>query len=303
MWFKNLLIYRFTQPFSLNAEELDSLLAQHTFTPCGSQDSAKLGWVPPIGGDSENLVHANTDNVIVCLQRQEKVLPAAVVNEFLAERVQDIKENEERGVGRKERFELKDQIIFELLPRAFSRTKKLYAYIDRQQGLLVIDTTSYTRAEELMNALREAVGSLPLLPIKARNIAEHSMTNWLQSGQTPENFTIGGECELRDKSDDSAVIRCKNQDLSAREITSHLDSGMYVNKLELNWNGGIECVVDSKLAIKKLKFDDLITDKASDVETESSAEQFDVDFAIMTGEFAKFIPVLISCFGGFETEQ
>ena len=302
MWFKNLLIYRFTKPFDLSTEELDALLTEHTFAPCGSQDKARSGWVSPLGPESECLAHANAKNIMVCLQRQEKVLPAAVVNEFLAERIDDIKEKEERNVGRKERQELKDQVYFELLPRAFSRSQKLYAYIDRQQGLLIVNTTSYNRAEELINALREAVGSLPLLPLKPINIAEDSMTHWVQKGTPPENFTIGGECELRDQSDESAVIRCKNQDLTSREIKNHLDSSMYVSKLELNWNGGIECVIDGKFAIKRLKFDDLITDRAADVEAESSAEQFDVDFAIMSGEFARFIPALLNCFGGVDTE-
>ena len=302
MWFKNLLIYRFTKPFDTTAEQLDELLSAHTFAPCGSQDKVKLGWVPPVGDSGAPLVHATAGNMMMCLQRQEKVLPASVVNEFLADKVAEIKEQEERSVGRKERQELKDQIIFELLPRAFARTQKLFAYIDPKQGLLIINTTSYTRAEDLMNALREAVGSLPLLPLKAKNQAEHSMTNWLQTATPPENFTIGGECELRDKSDDSAVIRCKNQDLSAPEIKNHLDSGMYVSRLEMNWNGGIECVVDSKLAVKRLKLGDLITDKVDEVDTESAAEQFDVDFAIMGGEFARFIPQLLACFGGIESE-
>lgn len=302
MWFKNLLVYRFTKPFALNADELDSLLCNRTFSPCGSQDLATLGWVPPIGLPDAPLVHASSGCLMVCLQRQEKVLPAAVVNEVLAEKVEEIKESEGRSVGRKERQELKDQIVFELLPRAFSRTRKLFAYINPAQELLVINAASPGRADELISVLRETVGSVPVIPFRARNTAQHTMTHWLQSGTRPEGFTIGGECELRDKSDESAAIRCKNQDLQAPEIKSHLDSGMFVNKLELAWDDGIECLVDSNLAVKRLRFGDLIMDKAGDVNAESAAEQFDVDFTIMTGEFARFIPALVDAFGGIETE-
>lgn len=302
MWFKNLLVYRFTKPFSLSADELDSLLSQKPFLPCGSQDMATLGWVPPVGTADAPLVHAAEGRLMICLQRQEKVLPASVVNEVLAEKVEEIKESEDRSVGRKERQELKDQIIFELLPRAFSRTKKLFAYLDPAQELLIVNAASATRADELISVLRETVGSIPVIPFRARNTTQHTMTHWLQSGTQPEGFTIGGECELRDKSDESAVIRCKNQDLQAPEIKSHLDSGMFVSKLELAWEGGIECLIDSELAVKRLRFGDLITDKLNDVNTESAAEQFDVDFTIMSGELARFIPALANAFGGVEIE-
>ena len=300
MWFKNLLMYRFTKPFTLSAEQLGELLQGRELMPCSSQDKARHGWVPPVGVEGAPLVHGASGRMMVCLQRQEKLLPAAVINEVLAERVDEIRDAEDRRVGRKERQELKDQIVFELLPRAFARTNKLFAYVDPDQQLLVVNSASYTRAEELISALRESVGSLPLIPVKPANTAEQAMTHWLKSGTNPKDLSLGGECELRDNSDESAVIRCKNQDLRSAEIRSHLDAGMFVNRLELAWDGGIECVVDAKLAVKRLRFGDLITEKADEVDAESAAEQFDVDFAIMTGEFSRFIPALMACFGGME---
>ncbi len=302
MWFKNLLVYRFTKPFEHKADELDELLAQKPFAPCGSQDMATRGWVAPVGQPDAPLVHAASGCMMVCLQRQDRVLPGAVVNEFLAERVQEIREREDRAVGRKERQELKDQIIFELLPRAFTRTGKLFAYIDPVQNLLIVNSGSANRAEELISTLRDTIGSVPVIPLKARNTTQHTMTQWLQSGHSPEGFVVGGECELRDKSDQTAVIRCKNQDLHAQEIKNHIESGMFVNRIELAWNGGIECIVDENLAVKRLRFGDLIMDKAGEVNAESAAEQFDVDFTIMAGEFAKFIPALVACFGGIEED-
>jgi len=298
MWFKNLLIYSFTKPFTLSPDELDLLLANKTFAPCGSQDLSTRGWVAPIGLDDAPLVHAANGCLMLCLQRQDKVLPAAVVNDFLAEKVAEIKEREDRQVGRKERQEIKDQVVFELLPRAFSRSGRLFAYIDPAKGLLVVNSSSHNRAEELINYLRETIGSLPLIPLKAKNVAQHSMTHWLKSESAPEGFTIGGECELRDNADESAVIRCKNQNLHSQEIRNHIESGMFASRLELAWEGGIECVVDDQLSVKRLKFTDLIMDRIKDVETETAAEQFDVDFTLMTGEFARFIPALVAAFGG-----
>ena len=137
-----------------------------------------------------------------------------------------------------------------------------------------------------------------MLPLETRDPIPATLTHWLRDGAAPAGFALGGECELRDSADDSAVIRCKNQDLGSEEIRSHLDAGMYVSKLTLAWSGDIAFMVDDKLAVKRLKFGDLINDRLGEVNAESAAEQFDVDFAIMTGEFAAFVPALLAALGG-----
>lgn len=300
MWFKNLLIYRFTQPFTHSAEYLEELLSHKPFTGCGSQDMVRMGWTAPLGEEGAPLVHAGNGCIMLCLKRQEKVLPAAVVNEFLQERIDEIKEQEDRHVGRKEKAELKDQIIFELLPRAFTRNRKVFAYMDTRQQLLIINSGSAKQAEEFISTLRDTIDSLPVIPLKPHNDIPHSLTRWISESHCPPPFSMGGECELQDRSDTAAVLKCKNLDLQSQEIKSHVESGMMARKLELIWDGGIEFVLDENLAIKRLRFDDLITDKLSETHIESAADQFDADFALMTAEFQNFIPALMEAFGGID---
>ena len=78
---------------------------------------------------------------------------------------------------------------------------------------------------------------------------------------------------------------------------------MYVSKLGLSWNGGIEFVVDDELAIKRLSFGDLIQEKANQVDAVEAAEQFDVDFAIMTLELSALISSVTEAFGGENQED
>jgi recombination associated protein RdgC len=49
MWFKNLAIYRFTEPFTLSPETLEQKLLQQPFTPCGGHDEFSFGWTSPLG--------------------------------------------------------------------------------------------------------------------------------------------------------------------------------------------------------------------------------------------------------------
>ena len=298
MWFKNLYCYRFTKPFDLSAEALAEHLGALPFSPCGNQQDSSSGWVSPLGPRHEGYVHAVGGYYMLCLKRQDRVLPPAVVNEMVAERVEQIELAEMRKVGRKEKGQIKDETIFTLMPRAFVRSSLLYGYIDTGSGTIVVNASSASRAEALLDALRESLGSLPVIPMRPKGQPQQLMTQWLRDGRPPERFEFGHECELRDTGDGGGVVRCRNQDLYADEINSHLQAGMTVSKLALHWHGGVSCLVDDQLSIKRLGFDDGIREQADAVDTEDAAAQFDVDFSIMTLELSRFLGELLQAFGG-----
>lgn len=297
MWFKNLRLYRLTEEWTLSPEQLNEKLAEFCFNPCGSLDPMRYGFEAPLGRHGSEFVHVTNGYIMICAKKQEKILPGGVVKEQLEEKVQAIKDAESRPVSRKERDTLKDEIIFSLLPKAFTRSSLDYAYIAPQDGLIVVNAGSAKRAEDLLSKLREALGSLRCLPIAPKNIPTQVMTQWLREGEAPHQFTLGEEVELL-ANKDGRIVRCKKQDLTASEIRSHLDSGMHVNKIGLVWKDAISCIIDDQLAIKRLKFEDVISDKANERNPESKAEQFDADFAIMAMELKNFIAALLAAFGG-----
>ncbi len=295
MWFKNLRLYRLNEAFSLTAEVLNEHLSGKTFEPCGKLDLQRQGFVPPLGRHSDLLVHAIPGFMMVALKRQEKILPAGVVREALEEKVQAISDQEGRRVSRKERDGLKDELIFELLPKAFVKNAVDYAYIATQQNYVVINSSSASRAEALLSALREVLGSLPCVPVSAKSPPTQHLTHWLLESPAA-GFELGDECELK-AAKDERVIRCKKQDLTADEVLNHLHSGMTVNKLAFNWRDMISGVIEDDLAIKRLRFGDDIKDKAADSHAETAAEEFDAEFAIMTLELQHFIEALEKTFG------
>ena len=130
MWFKNIRAYRLTKPFDLSPEQLGQKLAARGFEPCGKVQAVSLGWVPPLGEESEALVHAAAGRMLLKLKREEKLLPATVVREQVDEKVAIIESEQGRKVYRKERLNLKDEIVQDCLPRAFTRSTHVYAYID-----------------------------------------------------------------------------------------------------------------------------------------------------------------------------
>ena len=244
MWFKNLRIYRFSRPLTLqgraiDADSLSHALAEGAFVPCNSQDASRYGWVSPLTGEADvGLVHAVQGYMMICAKKQEKVLPAAVINEALDEKVAEITEAEGRPVSRKERQDLKDDVIMALLPRAFTRSSLQYAYMtlpsgnsDNDSGYIVINAASATQAEALLSALRDVLGSVPAIPLLSKQLPHQMMTQWVNEAQAPASFELGGECELADPKEAGSVIRCKHQDLGSAEIHQLLEAGMIVTCL------------------------------------------------------------------------
>ena len=302
MWFKNLQIYRFTKPFDLSPEALHEALDGRRARECGSLEAATEGWFPPLGRDAPLLVHTIGDCTMICTRREQKVLPAAVVNEALADRVAAIEEAEGRTVRRRERNELKDELLQQMLPRAFARSSLTYAFIDAAGGWLVVDAASAKRAEEVLSLLRETLGTLRVKPLETNLSPVAVMTAWLKGEAPPAGFTVLDECELRDTVEEGGVVRCRRQDLGGKEIRGHLDAGKQVVKLAVEVKDRLSFVLTEELAVKRLKFLDLIQEEAAESEAEDEASRFDVDFALMSLELGRFIPAYLDLFGGIPAE-
>ncbi len=298
MWFKNLSIFRLTEEFTLAPADLELKLEQMAFRPCGSHEESTFGWTSPLGKSSEQLVHSANGFLMLCGKKEERVLPASVVNEMMQEKILETEEQQSRKLSKKERTAIKDELIFELLPRAFTFSNKTYAYIDPKGGWLIVDAASAKKAEDLLSSLRKSLGSLPAVPLNTIEKPVKVMTEWLVNNQPPDDIIIEDECELRAPEEAGGIIRCKRHDLSLPEIKNHLDTGKEVIKLAVNWADRLSFIIDENLAVKRLKFLDLIQDQVSDVDTDSEAAQFDVDFSIMSLELANFLPRLLEIFGG-----
>ncbi len=298
MWFKNLSVFRLTEAFTLAPDELEQKLEALSFRSCGPHEEFTFGWTSPLGKTAQQLVHTTSGFIMLCVKKEERVLPVAVVNELVQEKISDKEEKQARKLSKKERTEIKDELIFDLLPKAFTFSRKIYAYIDPKGGWLIVDAASAKNAEDLLSLLRKSLGSLPAVPLNTIDKPSTILTQWLLNNKAPDDITIEDECELRSPEETGGIIRCKRHDLALPEIKNHLDTGKEVIKLALTWADRISFIIDENLSIKRLRFLDLIQEQAADIETEDAAAQFDADFSIMSAELANFLPRLIELFGG-----
>ena len=316
MWFKNLRLYCLVQPFEVSIEEFESQLADNAFVPCAHFEKSRIGWVSPLGDAApelernnavgeENeevgpmLTHVIGDYIMVCAQKQDRLLPASVVREATAEKVAEIEQREARKVYRKEKREIQDDMYGSLLSRAFTRSSRIYAYISRRDNLLVVDSASAPKAEEFLNLLRDTLGSFPVALPDSKSAPGAVMTRWLKVGKASDGFEINDDCELFNPTDGSNVVRCKGQDLMGDEIQSHLDAGKQARHLGVVWNNQVSCSIVEDLSIKRLRFEN-VKEESDSYEEETPAQKFDQEFVLMTLELSGLFKSLFNAFGGLE---
>ncbi len=290
MFFRNLTIFRF--PTALDLSQLDAQLAEFPLRPVGPLELSTRGFVSPFGRDNDVLAHRLEDALWVAVGGEDKLLPAAVVNDLLAKKVAAIEQAEGRCPGGRKRKQMKDDLVHELLPRAFVRPTRTDAMIDVEHGLCIVDSSSKKSAEAVVSEIRQALGSFPALPLNAEVAPRSVLTGWIAGEPLPDGLALGEECEMKDAAEHGAVVKCQNQDLEGDEIAKHLESGKQVTRLALTLDDHVSFVLGEDLVIRKLKFLDGAIDKLEGTENDDQRAELDARFALMAGELKRLFAVL-----------
>lgn len=299
MWFKNLIIYQLEQLPETDHQALGSALETHRFKHCGPQDASSIGWASPFGNQSEELVVTGLNYCLFSARFEQRLLPATVIREALNEKVQEIEINEARKVGRKQKAEIKDELIFSMTPKAFTRSNRINGLIMLNEKLLLIDSASRPRAEEFVSLLRESLGGLEATPLEFNQSISATLTGWL-SGKVslPSMLQLGDDCLLQSPDDEKSKVRLQRHDLGGKEIRAHLDAGKYATRLQLHWQGSLAFSVNDNAEFKQLVFEDGFTDQAAMDGGGDAAAEIDAIVALMSLELARLFPVLFETFGG-----
>lgn len=295
MWFKNLVVYRLPAGWSMSAAELEERLAQRVLQSCGPYDMQTSGWAFP--SPAERFVHTVQRQHLIALAVDQKLLPASVIRQVTLERAAAVQQEQGYPVGRRQMRELKERVTEELRARALTKRRLTRAWIDPDNSWFIVDAAGLPRAEELVTALRDALETFPVQLLETESSPARGMGAWLMLGDAPLRFSIDQDLELQAADKTKATIRYARHPLEGKEIQAHLQSGKYATQLGLTWNDRIAFILTEKLQLKRVQFLDINKDKPED-EQRDAQEQFDIDFALMTGELAQLLGDLEQALGG-----
>lgn len=283
MFFRNVTLLRFPKSATHALDEgLAKRLKKHALKPCGPLEMQSRGWVSPFGRGEDDLLHQIGAYTLLTLGGEDKLLPPAVVNEYLADKLEALKQERGKPVAGRERKRLRDEALMDLLPRAFVRPVRLSGYLDAKHGWILVDTASRKAAEGFVTVLRETLGSFVAVPPDPEEAPRSLMTGWLTGAKLPTGFELGDECELKDPAERGAVIRGRRLDLESAEVREHLKSGKQVTQLGLVADAHAGFVLGEDLTIRKLKFLDVVTDELENTDRESPRAELDARFALMS---------------------
>lgn len=295
MFFRNLTVFRF--PTAIEFSEVDALLPTVVLKPVGALEMSSRGFISPFGREEKHqLSHRLGDALWLTVGGEDKILPAAAVNDQLARKLEAIEENEGRKPGGRERKRLKDDLLHELLPRALTQSRRTDVLLDLQHGFAAVDTSSRKTGENVMSDIRGMLGSFPAMPLNAEMAPRVILTAWIAGEPMPEGLSLGEECQLQDPAEGGAVVKCQYQELRCDEIDKHLDAGKQVTRLALVFEDNLSFVLGEDMIVRKLKFLDGALDKLEHIDEDGRRAELDARFALQSGEIRRLFVLLEAAF-------
>jgi recombination associated protein RdgC len=139
------------------------------------------------------------DAIWLTVGGEDRLLPGAVVNDMLAKKLEEIEQKEGRKPGGRTRKRIKDELITDLLPRAFVKPSRTDALLDLEHGVVVVDTSSRKSGENVVSEIRRALGSFPALPLNAEVAPRSVLTGWIAGEPCPTacRSATNANCAIR----------------------------------------------------------------------------------------------------------
>jgi recombination associated protein RdgC len=293
---KSALLYRITQWDQAALAAIEDRLSATRFSECSATQPESAGWVEPRGEKHAALMESVGGQLILRLCVERKAVPSSVIKTQLEERLDKVEAETGRRPKGKMAKELKEEIVLDLLPRAFPKRSSTLVWIDPRAGLVVVNAGSYKSADRIVTLLVEALGGgIVLRPINTQTSPAIAMAEWLTSKEAPAGFSIDRECELKQPDSDKSTVRYARHTLDIDEVGEHIQQGKLPTQLAMTWAGRVSFVLSESLAIKKIKLLDVVLKGAASGKDDGG---FDADVAIGTGEFSLLIPELLMALGG-----
>jgi recombination associated protein RdgC len=304
-WFKNLTVFSLDSHWKITPALLEEKLAAHPLLPVNAASMQSQGWVAP--HPSAGIVYSHGKQVLVTLGTQQRLLPAAVINQAVKQRAAALEKTQGFAPGRRQLRDLKDKVTDELRPRAFVRERTVRAWLDLVKHRLVVDTASLKVAENLASALRDDLGELPAIPLETQESPGTAMTAWLSAGSVSAQFALDQDCELVANALQKSAVRYVRHGLEGAEIRSLIQGGKSASRVGLVWRDRLSLVLTEKLEIKRLRFEAMDASdppggggKPSREKDRDEAALFEANFTLMSGELSGLLDDLVELLGGLK---
>lgn len=282
--------------------------------PSGGQWRS-IGLINALPGEGL-LVNLSGAGKMMCVQFNERILPGKVRDEHLGKRVAKLEQMEGRKLSKKEYAQLREQVEFDLLPRAFVRRTNVPVIFAETSGegirqydprgsdspiLMMICTASQKRADDVVALLTAVFGeTLKAWKIEMGRPIPGSLTTlacdgYLIDDDTEEEFSIYPTDAAVLKGSGKKTIRIKDKDIQEHDVQTLLKQSYAVTELALRYGEDedspmLTFTVNDNFVFKRVALPDVqVTPLKEDA----------FGFALLCAQtYVRMIREIIAAFGG-----
>lgn len=260
--------------------------------PTGSQ-WRKMGFGIPCPSMSEDLVWSGPNCNLFTLFTSERQLTGATIREHVLKRVVSLEEKESRKLYRKEIAQIKDDVVATLLPKAF--VKHSFTRMLVIGDLLIVDASSAKKAEDALDCLRVAIGSLSVAPVRTQQPLSTLLRDRVQATSSlARDNTIPLHVLDQAKFVDSEknVVTFKGCDLTEDEPQEYLAKGFTIAEVAMAFEDKMSFKINDQFILKSIKLDDLLTTQNTNDANDDAAAAFDGLLMIFADTMSKLVQLM-----------
>jgi len=258
--FKNATLFRLTS--DINLDTLEEVLLTKTSRPQSNHEEVTYGWEPYDEETPDKLIKKINDVIFIALEVNKKLIPKSVVSNNAKKAIKEKELELDRKLSKQEKTQIKDEILFEMLPKAFIEKSRIEAFIDTKNKLICINTPSQNKAEDFVSFLRKTLSSLPLKLISTKETVPFILRKLVtDKSAIPNNISLTGRftAESNGKEKKASLKGFTDTD----EVAEIIDNDGVIISASMELDQGVEFSINELIQIKGIKIIDENNDKDS----------------------------------------
>lgn len=261
-----------------------------------------IAWASPYGPGNESLVAAGNGMIMMAIEKSQKLIPAAVVTQNVAEQLAIIRNTEQREPSKREKASIKEKIFCEMTVKAFVKKQLIKICLDPVNNRLLIACTQKSTIDACLDLLYKTFPKLSLEALSTQIPAATAMTSWLQQKSIPAPFILMNECEFQN-TENNSTIKFKGLELLEDEVLCHLTPSTQVRKMALVFDEKLQFTLSADGIISGIKYLEYIQTEKAGIFTETAQAEIDADFIVSIDAINSCLNQLISALGGIVTTE
>ena len=299
--FKALTTFLITDQIPSNPENCQ-LAAKSESAPVEISATEVIAWASPYGPGHESFVSSANGKILMTVEKSQKLIPAAVLNQTVNEQLSIIRHQENREPSKRERAALKEKVLCEMTTKAFTKKQYINICIDAKNSMLLISSTQKAVVDACLDLVYKTFPRIELEAIATEISTAKAMTDWLRQQALPHPFTLMHECELKD-TEDNSTIKFKGLDLLSDDVIGHLNPNTQVQKLVLVHDEKMQFTLSADFSVSGIKYLEYVQNEKANVFTENMQAEIDADFIVSADVIAECLNDLIKALGGISVSK